>query len=259
MFQIIGDRIIAAFTGFIEFISFSIETFFKIILFSKQTNVSSLVLLRQILFTGYEALALVLVIATSLGGLIIIQLGPLLQSFGQNHVLYSILVMGITRELACVLTAFLIVARSGTAISTELGNMKVNQEIELIDSIGISPISYLVVPRMVGVTVACVVLSIYFNLAAFLGGWWVASFVRPIPFSEFSNMLLKTLSIQDIIQSIIKSLVFGILISLISAYQGLKVDKAITEVPQRTIKAVVYCISTIIITDISITLVFFIL
>jgi len=153
----------------------------------------------------------------------------------------------------------LIVARSGTAISTELGNMKVNQEIELIDSIGISPISYLVVPRMVGVTVACVVLSIYFNLAAFLGGWWVASFVRPIPFSEFSNMLLKTLSIQDIIQSIIKSLVFGILISLISAYQGLKVDKAITEVPQRTIKAVVYCISTIIITDISITLVFFIL
>jgi phospholipid/cholesterol/gamma-HCH transport system permease protein len=100
--------------------------------------------------------------------------------------------------------------------------LKVQKEIELIDSIGISPISYLVVPRMVGVTAACVVLSIYFNVAAFLGGWWVASFFRVIPFSEFSYMLLRSLSIEDIIQCLLKSLIFGIIISLISAYHGLK-------------------------------------
>lgn len=256
MFQIIGERLLSAIQGFIEFLSFSMETMYKIVSFSKQTNVSSLVLLRQILFTGYEALLLLIIIGTSIGGLIIIQLGPLLQSFGQTQLLYDILVMGVTRELSCVITAFLIVARSGTAISTELGNMKVQQEIELIDSIGISPISYLVVPRMVGVTVACVVLSIYFNLSAFLGGWWVASFVEPIPFSEFSNLLLKSLSLSDIAQTLIKSLWFGILVSLISAYHGLKVERAITEVPQRTIKSVVYAISSIIIFDILITLLF---
>lgn len=259
MLQIIGNKTIKGFAGFIDFVSFSLETIYKVISFSKQTNVNFIVLLRQIMFTGYEALTLLMIIALAIGSLIIMQLGPLLESFGQSKLLYDILVMAVTRELACVITAFLIVARSGTAISTELGNMKIQKEVELIDSIGISPISYLVVPRLVGVTVACVVLSIYFNLVAFIGGWWIASFFRLIPYSEFSYMLLKSLSISDIIQCLLKSLIFGIVISLISAYHGFKVDKAITEVPQRTIKAVVFCIGTIIISDVIITSLFLII
>ncbi|MDD3501914.1 MAG: ABC transporter permease, partial [Candidatus Cloacimonetes bacterium] len=128
-----------------------------------------------------------------------------------------------------------------------------------IDSIGISPVSYLVIPRMIGVTVSCVVLTIYFNIASYLGGWLIANYLNPLPFSSYINSILKTISIADFAQTIIKSLVFGILISLISTYHGFQVKKAITQVPQRTIKAVVYCLSSIIIFNVIISLMFAIL
>lgn len=256
MLKKVTNEIKSGFWGFLSFISFSLEVFFKFASFYKETNVSSLVLLRQILFTGYEALGLILVLATALGGLLIGQFGSLLINLGQSQLFFGILVKAITCELSSVLTAFLIVARSGTAIATEIANMKVNQEIELIDSIGISPISYLIIPRLVGVTVSCVVLTIYFNVATYIGGWLIANLMHPYPFSSFLYSLFKALTISDFAQSILKSLVFGILISLISSYQAFQVDKAITQVPQRTIKAVVYCISTIIVVDLLISVSF---
>ena len=259
MLKKIFNDLKTSYLGFLEFISFSIETFHKFATFYKQTNVSSLVLLRQILFTGYEALTLVLALATAISGLLLSQFGSLLINLGQEQLFYSIFVKAITCEIACVLTAFLIVARSAPAIATELANMNVNQEIELIDSIGISPVSYLVIPRMIGVTVSCVVLTIYFNIASYLGGWLIANYLNPLPFSSYINSILKTISIADFAQTIIKSLVFGILISLISTYHGFQVKKAITQVPQRTIKAVVYCLSSIIIFNVIISLMFAIL
>lgn len=259
MFAIIGDRLLSVLSSVKDFSGYTMEVLFRVISFPKQTNVSFMVLLRQILFTGYEALGLLIIISMAIGGLIIMELGPILENFGQKKLLYDLLIATITKELSCVLTAFVIIARSGTAISTELGNMKVNEEIDLIESIGISPISYLVVPRLVGVTVSCFVLSVYFNIGAFIGGWWFASFFNPIPYAVFSENLLKSLQIMDIVQSVIKSILFGVIISLISTYEGLNVKKAITEVPQKTIRAVVLSLTLIILCDVLISLFFIIL
>ncbi len=259
MFSIIGEKLLNLLSSIKDFFSYTVEVFYQVICFPKQTNVSYMVLLRQILFTGYEALGLLLIISMAIGGLIIMELGPILENFGQKKLLYDLLIATITKELSCVLTAFVIIARSGTAISTELGNMKVNEEIDLIESIGISPISYLVVPRLVGVTVSCFVLSVYFNIGAFIGGWWFASFFNPIPYAVFMDNLLKSLQLVDIVQSIIKSILFGIIIALVSTYQGLNVKKAVTEVPQKTIRAVVLSLTFIILFDVLISLFFIIL
>ena len=102
-------------------------------------------------------------IALALGALIIVQGNSILPRFGQGKLLYTLLVIVITRELGPLLTAFIIIARSGTAIATELGNMVISHEIEAYVAVGINPIAYLVVPRFLGVTVSMVLLTVYFN------------------------------------------------------------------------------------------------
>jgi phospholipid/cholesterol/gamma-HCH transport system permease protein len=241
----------------ISFTQFTIEFFFAFLKFNKKNRISFRVLIRQILFTGYEALPLISFLAISIGGLIIIEGNSILTGFGQSNFLYTVLVSLVTRELSCLLTAFILVARSATAISTELGNMVVNQEIEALISFGISPIDYLVVPRIYGVLVSMMVLVVYFNLAAFLGGWLVAALFTPINLFSFINSLFTELTINDILSSLIKSITFGLTIALISCYHGLRVSFAITEVPQRTIKTVVSSLTGIIVLDIFITLIFY--
>lgn len=240
-----------------NFFNFLFDVLWQMSRFFKQKQVGYLVLLRQILFTGYEALSLIALISAIIGGLIILEGNSILSTFGQSDLLYVILVSVIVRELSCLLTAFIIIARSGTAIATELGNMVLNHEIDALLSIGISPISYLVIPRTIGVVVALLVLSIYFNISGLLGGWMVSYWFNPIDFNLFFSKLLNELTIKDIMSNVIKSILFGIAIAVISSYQGLQVSVATTEVPQRTIKAVVHSLSWIVIIDVAVATAFY--
>ncbi len=222
-------------------------------------HVSSIVVLRQILFTGYEALPLISFLALAIGGLIILQGTNLLAGFGQGIWVHIILVTVVVNELSGILTALVVVARSGTAISTELGNMKVRREIDLIESFGISPIGYLVLSRIIGVVVAVVILVLYFNLVTVLGGWLFSRLFNQLEFRTFMNGFLSVLKISNVLMALIKSICFGVIISLVSTYHGMSVRHASTEVPQRTIKAVVVSIFAVILIDILITWLFWVL
>lgn len=255
----IGDNLLEKAAGTREFLQFFGESIRQMFLFSRQSQVASLVLMRQILFTGYEALTLISLIAAAIGGIIIIEGHLMLGDFGSGQLLYVILVTVIVRELSSLLVAFIIIARSGTAISTELGNMVVNHEIEALQSIGISPISYLVVPRVFGVVAAMFTLTIYFTVAGLLGGWAVSYFFFPIGIEDFFSRLLNELAVIDIFSSFTKSIVFGFTVGTISCYQGMKVAFATTEVPQRTIKSVVQSLTWVILLDIILTMVFYVI
>lgn len=221
-------------------------------------HVSSMVILRQILFTGYEALPLISFLALAIGGLIILQGTNLLSNFGQGIWVHIILVTVVVNELSGILTALVVVARSGTAICTELGNMKVRREIDLIESFGISPIGYLVVSRIIGVVVAMVVLVVYFNVIAVMGGWLFSRIFSHLEFRAFMNDFLSVLQLSHVVSSLVKSIVFGLIISSLSAFHGISVGHASTEVPQRTIKAVVSSIFAIIVSDTLITWLFWV-
>ncbi len=211
------------------------------------------VVLRQILYTGYEALPLISFIALAVGGLIILQGYELLSTFGQGIWIHIILVTVVVNELSGILTALVVIARSGTAMATELGNMVVRREIALLRSFSISPISYLVVSRLFGVVASMLVLSIYFNVVAVLGGWMFSRLFSPIDFSSFMNDFFSVLRFSNLLISLLKSFLFGIIITITACYQGMSVHHASTEVPQRTIKAVVNSIFLIIVCDIVIT------
>jgi len=229
---------------------YSIGFFFIVIkeslFFLRRRQVGFKVLVMQILFTGVEALPIIAIISIGLGAVIIIQGVSLLPRFGQGDLIYSILIIVITRELGPLLTAFIIIARSGTAIATEIGNMVTSHEIEAYMSVGINPVSYLVVPRFLGVTISLLLLNLYFNIFGLVGSYFVTQLVQAVPFREYFSSLLTQLVPADIFSSLIKSLAFGVIISTVATYHGFQVDYASTEIPQKVIKAVaqsfVYCI-----------------
>ncbi|TFG83472.1 MAG: ABC transporter permease [Spirochaetales bacterium] len=222
--------------------------------FFRKSQVGYKVLIMQILFTGYEALTINAIMAVSIGAAINVIGTSLLPQFGQSQLMYTILIIVITRELGPLLTAFVITARSGTAIATQLGTMVVSHEIEAYLSVGLNPISYLVVPRFIGVVVSMLVLTVYFNLFGLLGSFIVVQVFNPTPISEYLGNLLSQLAVGDVLWGLLKAFVFGVVVSVVSTYQGFSVNKASTEIPVAGIRAVGQSFILIIVADVIITL-----
>lgn len=211
-------------------------------LFSRDRSAKKLIrdiIKKQIYFTGYNALAIISIISLSLGVVIVIQAGTALTQLGAGEMLGKILNIVILRELGPILTAIIIIGRSGTAIATEIGNMMVSHEIEAIESMGIDPLRYIVFPRIIGGMVSMTCLTIYFSLMGIIGGLLVGSLVLNIPFSKFFYTIFSYMAISDLLISFLKSIVFGAIIATISVYHGFKIQLSSTEVPRAVTRAVV--------------------
>ncbi|HUZ18223.1 MAG TPA: ABC transporter permease [Spirochaetia bacterium] len=253
----IGRWVIQRTKGFLYACGFFFQVVRASFRFARHRQLGYRVLTLQVLFTGVEAVGVVSVLALALGAVIIIQGLSLLPQFGQGRLVYIILITVITRELGPILTAFIIIARSGTAIATELGNMVISHEIEAYLSIGVDPISYLVVPRFLGVTLSLLILNIYFNLFGLAGSFFVSALIRPVQFVDYFRELLVNLQPADILSSLIKSLAFGVIISTVATYNGFRVSQSSTEIPQMVIKAVGQGFVLCVVADAVITLIYY--
>jgi phospholipid/cholesterol/gamma-HCH transport system permease protein len=215
-----------------------------------------LVLYKQVYFTGIEALNKVALIGMLIGIVIITQITNLV---GLNAVLIGkILIWTVVRELGPLFAAIIIIARSGTAIASELGSMKVNREIEGLRIMGIDPMDYLIVPRVLGITISVFILTFYFQIMAIAGALAFTSIFIDVPFLQHLKSIFSALSLFEVIVSLLKSLVFGLLISIISCYQGLGVKSSITEIPQAATRAVMQSLFFVFIFDGIITFVAFV-
>ncbi len=253
----LGARSRAELASALYAVGFFFEVVRRLALFAFARKPAIRVLTMQILFTGVEALGVIAVLSMSLGAVVIVQGLSLLPQFGQASLTYTILIVVITRELGPILTAFIVAARSGTAIATELGTMAVNREIEAYIATGINPISFLVVPRVIGVTVSVLLLNVYFNVFGLAGSFFVSRLAAGVTLAEYTRELSAVLQLGDLIGSAIKSVIFGVLIALISSYHGLLVEQASTEIPQQAIRAVSRCFVLLIVVNVALTALYY--
>jgi phospholipid/cholesterol/gamma-HCH transport system permease protein len=193
----------------------------------------------QIYFTGWQALPLISVLALASGSIVIMQSQAQLSLLGGGNMIGNLLVVIIVREISPLLTALIVIARSGTAVASELGNMRVNREIEALETMGINPLSYVVFPRLVGGIISVVCLAFYFIVIALIGGFLVTRFVDSTPFSFYADSLANAFAAEDVILFLLKNLFSGAIIFTVSSYQGMLVQQSPHEVPQVTTKAVV--------------------
>lgn len=205
------------------------------------------VLLKQIYFTGLEASGIIITIGVILGTVVITQVVSLV---GANGALTGkILVWVVLRELAPLLTAIVVIARSGTAIAAELGSMKLNGEIDSLEMMGIPAERYLLLPRILGVTGSLVILMIYFVMASFIASFVIASIGWHISFEHFSQGILSAVGGKEIVLLFIKSTLFGLCISATCCSYGLSVGRSVTEIPQAATKAVMTSLLFVFILD----------
>jgi phospholipid/cholesterol/gamma-HCH transport system permease protein len=224
------------------------------------------VVVSQTLFTGVEALPLVACIAVLIGLIVIVQSVTTMPKLGAGDFFGKIFVLVVIRELGPLLTSVIVSGRSGSALATYIGNMKVNQEIEALEVMGISPVSFLVMPAMLGALISMFCLTMFFDLTAVLGGYCflfvgkvlnISAFNFDLPFVVFISKIFSALSTRDVLISFIKCLLFAVIISIISCYQGLNLTPSFTEVPKATRKAVVQSLVITMLFNSFITLLFY--
>ena len=206
--------------------------------FFRNRNVSSRILVMQILFTFVQAMGISTLLALGIGAAVNAIGLPNLERISQQQLIYSLLIIIITRELGPLLTAFIVIARSATAIATEIAGMVISHEVEAYISVGVDPIEHLAVPRFLGVTASLVLLNIYFSIFGLAGSYIVAQFFHSMPMDHYFSNLLQNLNIRDILLSVIKSVSFGAIISIGAVIQGFSVERASTEVPVAGLRAV---------------------
>lgn len=211
----------------------------------------------QIYFTGFQALPLISVLALASGSIVILQSSSNLSLLGGGSMLGELMVAIIVRELAPLLTALIVISRSGTAVASEIGNMRVNREIEALESMGIHPLSYVVFPRLLGGIVSVICLAIYFVLIACMGGFLVNTVLTNMQFSYFADSLARAFTSVDIGLFFLKNAFSGAIIFMISCYQGLLVKASPHEVPQVTTKAVVNSVIYVVLFNMTVTILFY--
>ena len=193
----------------------------------------------QIYFTGFQALPLVSVLALGAGGVVVLQFNAQLTYFGNAAYIGNLMVILIVREIAPLFTALLVIARSGTAVASEIGSMRVNKEIEALESMGINPLSYIVFPRIIGGVISVVCLAFYFDVIALFGGFFLTRLIQDMPFSFYTESLANAFASEDVVLFFLKNTFSGVIIFVVSCYQGLLVKKSPHEIPQVTTKAVI--------------------
>ena len=194
-------------------------------------------LTRQIYFSGASATAGIVTRGAFFGTLIIVYVIDVLEADAALAV--KILLWVVLREVGPLLAAFLVLQRSGTAIATELALMQITGEIASLRQMRVDPRDYLVVPYVVGIAVSTAALTFYVQMIAVGGGMLLSTLVVNATFAELADSFFLLASPMDIAYSLIKSLLFGVSIALISCYHGLHPPGiSINAIPKAAISAV---------------------
>lgn len=198
------------------------------------------VIFRQIYFTGTQAFRLVAFSAVLLSAFTVTQSGAQLKRLGGADALGGLLVAAFLRELGPLVTLIVVVARSVSAVASELSSMKANGEIDGLRATGVSPMSYLVVPRLVGGAVSTMLLAMHFVWIAFAVGFLVAQSYIDMSFSRYVENILSAVAPIDLAVFFLKTFTLGAAVFFLASYCGLRTTGTNFEIPQATTKAVVW-------------------
>jgi phospholipid/cholesterol/gamma-HCH transport system permease protein len=203
----------------------------------------------QIRFTGLDAALLVVGTAALLGAVTLIQAFSQLQGLGAENYIGTLMVLIILRELGPLLTAVLVIGRSGTAIAAELGTMQLNGEVDALAAHGVNPYQYLLLPRWLGVTLSVFALVVCFDASALAGGLLVARLKHAVTFGFFLESVRQSLSNIDFVATLLKVLLFSGAIAFQACHFGLRIRRSQTEIPQAVTKTVVSALVAIFLID----------
>ena len=195
-------------------------------------------ILTQLYRSGLQLLPMVFFLATLLGLVVIGQTVALMTRVGAIAYLGTVMVTVVVREVGPLLTALLVLSRTGIANVIELATARALGEIEALEVMGIDPIHYFVIPRMLGMAISVLALSVYFILIS-LGSGYLWAFIQDVPLvpGEYFRQLATALDALDFALLAVKTAAFGFIIAIVSCYHGLARPLRLEEVPRVAMQA----------------------
>ena len=205
--------------------------------------------------TGAQALPIVSLISL-LVGLILAFIGAIqLKIFGAQIYVASLVGIGMVRALAAVMTGIIMAGRTGASFAAQLGTMQVNEEIDALKTLGISPMEFLVLPRMLALFLMMPLLSLYADLMGILGGLFIGVSMLDLGFIEYFNKTRESVSLNDFWVGLFSAAVFGVLVALAGCLRGMQCGRSASAVGEATTSAVVTGIVSIVVATAIITII----
>jgi phospholipid/cholesterol/gamma-HCH transport system permease protein len=213
-------------------------------------------LLEQLMKIGNRSLFLVLVTGLATGSVMALQFGVGLAKFGGTMYIPKLVALAVLREMAPVFTSLLLAGRIGSGIAAEVASMKVTQQIDAIRALGTSPIKRIVIPRVLASLIAFPVLTVFSNYIALFGAMIVADAEFNIHPQYFIIKVIETVTINDLVGGLIKTIVFAFFISVTACWKGLNTEKGTQGVGETTTWVVVASSIFIMVSDFFLTKIF---
>ncbi len=252
----VGDSAIAFWRSTLEMVAFIGEAsaaFAKLFVGKARVRPSDLLLTMQ--ECGVQALPIVSLISI-LVGLILAFIGAIqLKIFGAQIYVASLVGIGMVRALAAIMTGIIMAGRTGASFAAQLGTMQVNEEIDALKTLGISPMEFLVLPRMLALFLMMPLLSLYADLMGILGGLIVGVSMLDLNFMEYYNKTRESVHLNDLWVGLFSAAVFGVLVASAGCLRGMQCGRSAAAVGDATTSAVVTSIVSIVVAMAVITVV----
>jgi phospholipid/cholesterol/gamma-HCH transport system permease protein len=212
--------------------------------------------IEQINFIGVKSTVIVLLTGAFTGMVLSLQAFYALNKFGGESLLGPTVALSLIRELGPVVSALMITGRAGSALASEIGIMRITEQLDAMEIMAVNPYRYLIVPNMVAAVIAFPVLGAFFNLIGIWGGYLVGVKILGLSSGTYFGEMSNYLDMKDIMMSIYKSLSFGLIVSWICCYKGYFTEYGAKGVGKATTQAVVISSVLILIWDYFVTSVF---
>lgn len=224
-------------------------------------------IILQTFFTAVEIFPILFVVATLFGTITIIEVISMMGKMGFADFVGSMIVVVIIRELGPILTAFLIAGRSGSSLTTYIGSMVINYEVDALATMGVNPIRFLVMPSLIGGCIAMLIMNIFFSASAICAGYLVTKGAVIITgnmmniqltWSYLSTEILNAIEISDFIFIILKPLTFGAIITTNACYQALNIPRDVRQVPKAVSRSVIKSFLYVVVADVILSIFYFV-
>ena len=222
---------------------------FQVVMWGVRPPYRVRVMFEAMAFVGVGSLTIVGLVSLFVGMVFALQSVSAFRTFGAEAFVSSTVALALTRELAPVFTSIVVAARAGAGMATELGSMRITEQIDALSTMAVNPVQYLVAPRVTASTIMAPLLTMLFNVVGMCGAYLVAVVLQGVDRGVFMENMRWFLSANDLMQGVAKAAFFGLALGLISCYQGFYAKGGAKGVGIATTRAVVGSFVTILVLD----------
>jgi phospholipid/cholesterol/gamma-HCH transport system permease protein len=235
---------------FRDYLAFIGQLFTEVLQVIRQPRRFRLASLTNVIdMTGVRALPIIALLSFMIGVVIAYQMGVQLRNYGANVYIVDFLGLAVLREFGPLLTAIMVSGRTGSAFTAQLGIMKINQEIDALNTMGVTPGELLLLPRIIGLVIVMPLLVIWADLFGVIGGMLMAQSMLGVTAHEFIVRFQHVIPLRTLVIGLCKAPVFALLIASIGCFEGMRVFGSADSVGRQTTRSVVLAIFFIILTD----------